>query len=107
MRRVVDLSAAEVQVRAQLTAWRHHARAARARIGRARHVLVSAVLVAAGLAGAAYGGWLVGKWCLGLVVMAESAGAVWFGLMRDDGAGVPRRGERTVAEVLDEQRRLP
>jgi hypothetical protein len=104
---VVDLGAAEVQVRAQFAAWRHHARSTRARIGRARHVIISAALVIAGMAGAAAGGWLVGRWCLGLVVMAESAGAVWFGLMRDDGAGVPRRGERTVAEVLDEQRRLP
>jgi hypothetical protein len=104
---MVDVNAVEVQVRAQLAAWRHHARAARARLSRTRHVLVSAALVIAGMAGAAAGAWLVGKWCLGLVVMAESAGVIWFGLMRDDGAGVPRRGERTVAEVLDEQRRYP
>ena len=80
---------------------------ARARLARSRHVLTSAALVVAGLGGALGGGALIGRWCLGLVLLAESAGAVWAGLMRDDGTGLPRRGERTVAEVLEEQRRLP
>jgi hypothetical protein len=41
------------------------------------------------------------------VLITESAGCVWFGLMRDDGAGLSRRGERTIAEVLEDARRLP
>jgi hypothetical protein len=57
--------------------------------------------------GALGGGWLVGTWCAGLVLICESAGCVWAGLMRDDGAVPPRRGGRTVADVLDEQRWLP
>ena len=81
--------------------------AARARLAQSRHVLTSAALVVAGLGGALGGGALIGRWCLGLVLLAESAGAVWAGLMRDDGTGLPRRGERTVADVLEEQRRLP
>jgi peptidoglycan/LPS O-acetylase OafA/YrhL len=89
-----------VVVRAQVAAWRGHAR-------RSRHTLTSAALVVAGLAGALGGGWLVGRWCAGLVLIAESAGCVWAGLMRDDGAGLPRRGERTIAEVLEDARRLP
>ena len=58
----------------------------------------------AGLAGALAGGWLIGRWCLGLVLLAESAGFVLAGLLRDDGTGLPRRGEHTVADVLEEHR---
>ena len=61
----------------------------------------------AGLAGALAGGALIGRWCLGLVLLAESAGFVLAGLLRDDGTGLPRRGEHTVADVLEEHRRLP
>ena len=104
---MADLTGVVVQVRAQLAAWRGQGARVRHRLARSRHVLTSAALVLAGLAGALGGGALIGQWCLGLVLLAESAGAVWFGLMRDDGTGLPRRGERTVAEVLEEHRRLP
>lgn len=96
-----------VVVRAHMAAWRAHWLRVRARLGWSRHVLTSAALVVCGLAGAAAGGWLIARWALGLVLICESGGAVWMGLMRDDGAGLPRRGERTVAEVLEEQRRYP
>jgi hypothetical protein len=103
---MADLNAMAVQVRAQLAAWRGQGRDIRSRLARSRHVLVSAALVLAGLAGALGGGALIGRWCLGLVLLAESAGAIWFGLMRDDGTGLPRRGERTIADVAEEYRRL-
>jgi hypothetical protein len=96
-----------VVARAQLAAWRLHARRVRSRVSRSRHQLTSAALVVLGLGGALAGGALIGEWCLGLTLIAESAGALWVGLNRDDGEPVPRRGERTVAEVLEEQRRLP
>ncbi len=104
---MADLNAMAVQIRAQLAAWRGHGRHVRARLARSRHVLTSVLLVLAGLAGALGGGALIGRWCLGLVLLAESAGAIWFGLMRDDGTGLPRRGERTIADVAEEYRRLP
>jgi hypothetical protein len=97
---VVVFGRAGVVVRAQAAAWRGAA-------ARGRRTITSAVLVAAGLAGALGGGYLIGTWCLGLVLIAESGGMVWFGLMRDDGTPVPRRGERTVAEVLETHRRWP
>jgi hypothetical protein len=103
---MADLTAIMVQVRAQRAAWQGQSRLLRERLARSRHILVSAALVICGLAGAAVGGWLVGRWCLGLVLMAESAGAVWFGLARDDGTPLPRRGERTIADVAEEYRRL-
>jgi hypothetical protein len=90
--------------RAQLAAWREHARRVRSRSGR---TLTSAALVVAGLGGALGFASLLGAWCVGLVGMAESAGAVWVGLNRDDGRPVPRRGARTVAEVLEDHRNLP
>ena len=86
---------------------RARGRDVRARLAKSLHVLTSAALVVAGLAGALAGGWLIGRWCLGLVLLAESAGFVLAGLLRDDGTGLPRRGERTVSEVLEEHRRLP
>jgi hypothetical protein len=103
---MADLNAMAVQVRAQLAAWRGHGRHVRARLSRSRHVLVSAALVLAGLAGAPLGGLLVGPWFTGLILVAESAGAVWAGLNRDDGEPLPRRGERTIADVAEEYRRL-
>ena len=102
---MADLTGMVVQVRAQLAAWRGQGARVRARLARSRHVLTSAFLVVAGLAGALGGGALIGRWCLGLVLLAESAGAVWFGLMRDDGPGLPRRGERTPLEVAREHMR--
>ncbi len=93
-----------VVVRAQLAAWRGQARRIRAGSGR---TLTSVLLVVAGLAGALGGGALVGRWCLGVVLIAESAGAVWVGLNRDDGQPAPARGARTVAEVLEDHRHLP
>ncbi len=104
---MADLTGMAVQVRAQLAAWRGQGARVRARLSRSRHVLTSAALVVAGLAGALAGGWLIGRWCLGLVLLAESAGFVLAGLLRDDGTGLPRRGEHTVADVLEEHRWLP
>jgi hypothetical protein len=93
-----------VVVRAQAAAWRDHGR-------KSRHQLASAGLVTAGLGGMLGGGALIGTWCLGLVLIAVSGGAVWFGLMRDDGSGLPRlpvrRGPKTVADVLEEARLAP
>jgi hypothetical protein len=99
---VVDLNAIAVQVRAQRAAWRGQGRLVRARLARSRHVLTSAVLVVGGLAGAPLGGLLVGPWFTGLILVAESTGMVWFGLMRDDGTALPRRGERTPLEAARE-----
>ena len=103
---MADLNAMAVQVRAQLAAWRGQGRRLRDRLRKSRHVLTSALLVIAGLAGAPLGGLLVGPWFTGLILVAESAGAVWFGLNRDDGEPLPRRGGRTIADVAEEYRRL-
>lgn len=102
---MADLTGIAVVARAYLAAWRGHGRRARQRLASARHQAASVLLVLAGLAGALAGGWLVGRWCAGLVLIAESAGAVWSGLMRDDGAGLPRRGERTPLEAAREHMR--
>ena len=104
---MADLAGMWVQARAYAALARGHARVARDRARVHRHALLSAVLIVAGLGGALAGGALVGEWCLGLVLIAESGGAVWFGLFRDDGAAPPRAGERTHAQVLDWARRLP
>jgi hypothetical protein len=95
---------AHVRSRAALIVWREHARMWQARIGRSRHFLTSLALVVAGMAGGLGGGALIGRWCLGLVLISESAGLIWLGLMRDDGTGIPRRGARTVHEVLEDER---
>ena len=104
---MADLAAIEVQVRAHLAAWRGQGRLLRGRLARSRHILTSAALVLAGLLGALGGGALIGRWCLGLVLLAESAGAIWVGLNRDDGHPLPQRGGRTIADVAEEYRRLP
>jgi hypothetical protein len=104
---MADLTAIMVQVRAQRAAWQGQFRLLRERLAKSRHVLTSVLLVVAGLAGALGGGALIGRWCLGLVLLAESAGAVWAGLNRDDGEPLPRRGGRTIADVAEEYRRLP
>jgi hypothetical protein len=103
---MADLTAIMVQVRAQRAAWQGQFRLLRERLAKSRHVLTSVLLVVAGLAGALAGGALIGRWCLGLVLLAESAGAVWAGLNRDDGEPLPRRGGRTIADVAEEYRRL-
>lgn len=102
---MADLTGMAVVARAYLAAWRAHGRQVRERLGQARHVLTSAALVLAGLAGALGGGALIGRWCLGLVLLAESAGAVWVGLNRDDGTGLPRPGARTPLEAAREHTR--
>lgn len=99
--------AASVRWRAARAIWGEHARILRARITRSRHFLTSLALVVLGMAGGLGGGALVGRWCLGLVLITESAGLIWLGLMRDDGTGTPRRGARTVREVLEDERLRP
>ena len=101
---MMNVPGAVVQVRAYWATARERARHARQQARANRHVLVSAALVVLGLGGALGGGALVGEWALGLVLIAESAGAVWFGLYRDDRK--PVRG-RTVGEVLEVERRRP
>jgi hypothetical protein len=94
-----------VVVRAHLAAWRLSGRHVRARHG---HTLTSVALVVLGLGGALAGGALVGEWCLGLVLIAESALAVYVGFGRDDGKGAPRgRDWETVPGILERARRLP
>jgi hypothetical protein len=101
---VADLPGIVVQARAYWATAAERSRHARVSARRHRHVLTSALLVVLGLGGALGGGALIGEWALGLVLVVESAGAVWFGLYRDDRA--PARG-RTVGEVLEEARRRP
>jgi hypothetical protein len=93
--------------RAAAAQWRPRLASARQRARRDRHVLTSAALVVLGLGGGLAGGALIGEWALGLVLIAESAGAVWWGLQRDDGAASPRDGERTLPEILERARRAP
>jgi len=100
-------TAAHVRSRAALIVWREHARMLQARARRSRHFLTSLALVILGMAGGLGGGALIGRWCLGLVLIAESCGLIWLGLMRDDGTGMPRRGARTVAQVLEDERFRP
>lgn len=101
------LARAQVRWHAAAVIWAAHARRLRDRARASRHVLASVLLVAAGMAGGLGGGALIGTWCLGLVMIAESCGLIWFGLMRDDGTPRPRRGARTVAEVLEDERIRP
>ena len=96
-----------VTARAWMATWRERGRHARQKVRSNRHALISAALIVAGLAGGLGFASLIGIWCLGLVGIAESGGALWFGLMRDDGRSLPRRGERTVGEILTEHARLP
>lgn len=98
---------APVRWRAAWVLWTAHARGLASRARRARRQLASAALIIAGIAGLLGFSSLVGLWCLGLTGMAVSGGALWFGLMRDDGTGVPRRGERSVADVLEAERWRP
>lgn len=50
---------------------------------------VQVAVVVLGALAALFGGWLVARWCLGLVVIAESACGVVWGLTADDGRGEP------------------
>lgn len=104
---MVNVPGVLVQVRAYLATARERLRHARARARSHRHVLTSAALVVLGLGGALGGGALVGEWALGVVLIAESAGAVYIGLQRDDRVPLPRAGERTVGQVLEAERRRP
>ena len=66
------------------------------------------MLFRSGLGGMLAGGALVGEWCLGLVLIAESGGALAVGLLRDDGTGAaPARGAMTVPEILERARHAP
>jgi hypothetical protein len=98
---------APVRWRAAWVLWSAHARGLRERARRSRHALVSAALITGGAGGLLGFSSLVGLWCLGLTGMALSAGTLWLGLMRDDGTGLPRRGARSVAEVLEAERWRP
>ena len=98
---MADLGAAWVQLRAYAVLGRSHA--ARARVRENRHVLVSALLIVLGLGGALAGGALVGEWCLGLVLIAESAGLLWFGLYRDD----QPKAQPVAGDVFARYRGLP
>lgn len=102
---MADVEGMWVQVRAYWATARERTRHARARAARNRHVLTSAALVVLGLGGALGGAALIGEWCLGVVLIAESAGMVWFGMFRDDRVPLPRAGERTVEQVLEAERR--
>lgn len=96
--------ALSVRWRAASAVWREHARILRGRARESGHFLTSLALVVLGMAGGLSGGALVGRWCLGLVLIAESALLVVLGLSRDDGGRLPRRGARTVAQVLEDER---
>ena len=93
--------------RAAAVVWAAHAQRARVRLAAALGHHAPALLVALGLGGALGGGALVGEWCLGLVLIAESAGAVAVGLSMDDGNGPPRGRPRTVEDVLERARLAP
>ena len=87
--------------------------AALRRIVAARPQTTSLLLVAAGLMGALGGGWLIGLWAFGLVLIAESAGLIGWGLLRDDGVpdlravAPPAWGAHDVTDVLDLESRRP
>jgi hypothetical protein len=74
-----------------------------------KHALVSSVLMFLGAGGALAGGALIGEWALGLVLIAESGLAFWFGLYRDDGelSRVHVRGLLTHEQVLARERARP
>jgi len=96
-----------VVITARLVVLAARLRGVRARLSRQRHQVLSALLVATGLAGALGGGALIGQWALGLVMIAESVGAVWVGLMRDDGQPLPIGAERSLEQILEAERRRP
>ena len=86
--------------RAQLHAWR----------GRVRGAPASVAMVVSGAAAGTFGASLVGRWCIGAYLLTISMALVVAGLLRDDHhrpPPPPRPGERTVEDVLDEQRWRP
>ena len=61
-----------------------------------------------GAVGALVGGWLVGRWCLGVVLIAESAAAIGWGVFGHDFPGpvareIPGQGS-TLAQILERSR---
>ena len=96
----------EIPAQVRATASPRAARARRA-LRAVRHQLVSAAMLLAGMGLGLLGGALIGRWCLGLVLIAEAAGLIAVGLLRDDGTALPRRGSRSIGEVLEEERRYP
>lgn len=70
---------------------------------------VSVTACALGALGALVGGWLVARWCLGLVLIAESACAAAWGLLRDDGTTAPAVAQMpsTLGQVLERARAAP
>lgn len=107
---------AVAEVARRILPWRSRARVAAgvmwgrlaAAVRRHRHPLTSGALIVAGLGGALGGGALIGEWMLGLVLIAESAGLLVAGLLRDDGGPEPPpRGAREVEDILDDERLRP
>lgn len=97
----------EVTARAQLAAWRGELRRTRDAAGLRLRRRARELLVIAGALGMLGGAAIVGTWLLGLTLMAEAGFACWVGLNGDDGGGLPARGARTPAQVLDEERLRP
>ena len=65
----------------------------------------SVIACVLGALGALAGGWLVGRWCLGLVLIAESVCAIYWGLGRDDGVpSAVQVAPRSVQDVLERAR---
>ena len=83
------------------------ARGAGSRLAAAAGRRMKALPVVIGLGGMLAGGALVGEWCLGLVLIAESGGALAVGLLRDDGTAPQGRGAMTVPEILERARHVP
>jgi hypothetical protein len=71
-------------------------------------VRLSVTVVVLGGVAALFGGWLVGRWCLGVVLIAESVLAVWWGVFAHyDGAaraGPVAGAPPTLAQVLERAR---
>lgn len=89
--------------------WRVRAWLARARLRGYLSRRANPLLTVAGLAGMLGGSALIGVWCLGLVLIAESAGAVAVGLLRDDGRERPQVSPQalTVEDILERERARP
>jgi len=98
------MTQALVATRAQLHAWAGTSRRVRSGGGGAAARRSALLLVLGGCLGALAGGDLIGRWCMGLVLIAESAGAIWLGLNQEDGGELPLLGARTVDQVLDDER---
>jgi hypothetical protein len=65
----------------------------------------SVAAVVLGALCALLGGWLVAKWALGLVLIAEGALAVWWGVfVHDDGQPAARAPGTALEQVFDRAR---